>query len=742
MHVALLALQVLNISNCPLQGSLSAAFGGRGALPNLTVLHLENSSLTGTIPVSWTQPNSFPRLQQLLLQNNSLSGTLPTNWAAGLPSVTWLELSNNPITGTLPSQWGDADQFVRLTQLTLDNTNISGDLPSAWGSAAALPELIYFSCMGCVGLRGTLPTSWGGVGVLPRLEFIGIRHSGLSGALPDSWAGLGAFPSLRLMDLSLTALSGSIPLSWGSSDAFPSLTAIYINQSRMSGALPAFNNANLSIIIADSCNLSGNLDDLWSSTAPLVAALMANNSISGFLPDNASAMPRLGYLDLNNNQLQGTLPLSWLEPGKIVSHLNQINLGSVWQQSEENLDWKQGLCLRKDIYDANLAYQHLTHVTGIIRGMIIMPSYVQQLETQWGNVFSMFQDFSSQLLSVSIICANSNAPTVLLAMWLAFAAILIANLLLYEGFRLRKKRNGAFQPFWARWWSKFRWVHVKETAAHIFEAIAPLLELTVYYYDLLAAVVVLKNVWHTWPGYVLLGIFLFHFALTGGIVVFHSMTVFLDNWRFAPKPSRRFAWHVLAAVLLAPFMIPFVLFLDTVALVREIFISVVKLAAMPSCSKPKADQVRAYIQNHSCVNLKVAWIDMEGYEDMHNLIATFFQTIPTVCLNSVIFALGNKPSHGLFFSNSLFISCMIAAYVAMIKTLILVLWAAYYHGQHALLYAGNVMTGNFILRASTLSKPSQTLNAVDRTSSTQILMQQQIPSSHVPPLHAMSRELV
>ena len=64
------------------------------------------------------------------------------------------------------------------------------------------------------------------------------------------------------MDLSRTALSGSIPAAWGAPDAFPSLTAIYINQSRMSGAMPAFHNANLNIIIADSCNLSGGLDQV------------------------------------------------------------------------------------------------------------------------------------------------------------------------------------------------------------------------------------------------------------------------------------------------------------------------------------------------------------------------------------------------------------------------------------------------------------------------------------------------
>lgn len=644
--------------------------------------------------------------------------------------------------GTIPSQWADASQFSQLAQLTLDNTNISGTLPSTWGNTTALPSLAYFSCMGCVDLSGSLPPSWGAPGVLSRLEFIGLRHSSISGALADSWAATGAFPSLRLMDLSLSSLSGSIPASWGGVDAFPSLTAIYINQSRMSGALPAFHNAKLSIIIADSCNLSGNLDDLWSSTAPLVATLMANNSISGFLPENETGMPHLGYLDLDNNQLQGTLPLPWLEPGKVVSHLNQINLGHVWQQSEKDLTWKQGLCLRKDIYDANLAYESMVQVTGIVSNMIITPSYVQQLNSQWGNVFWMFQEFSSQLLSVTLICANSNAPTVLMAMWLAFAAILIANLLLYEGFRLRKNRNGGFKPFWSRWWSRCSWFRLKETAAYIFGAVAPLLELAIYYYDLLAAVIVLKQVWHTWPGYVLLGIFLFHYALTGGIVIFHTMTVFFRDWRSAANPTQHFALHVLAAVILGPFMIPFVLFLDTLALVREVAIACIKLAALPSCSRLKAEQVRVYFRNHTCVNLKITWVEMRGYEDMHNLLATFFQTVPTICLNSVLFALGNKPTHGLFFSQSLFISCMIAAYVAMLKTLILVLWAAYYHGQHAFLYAGNVITGNFILKHPKQAKglSPQTLGSGDRTSSTQLILQQQSSSSQVPVLHSMTRE--
>lgn len=487
---------------------------------------------------------------------------------------------------------------------------------------------------------------------------------------------------------------------------------------------------------------------VFSSTAPLLATLMANNSISGYLPQNASALPQLAYLDLNGNQLQGTLPLSWLEPGQLVSHVNQINLGDIWKQSQKSVEWKRGLCLRADIYNAQLAYEKIQHVTGVIASMIVFPSYVLALTSQWGNVFSMFQAFSSQLVMVQSICANDNAPTVLMGMWVAFAGLVIINLVLYEIFRLKKKRNPGFKPIWSRCWAGAQKFKFRHTVDYLFDAISPLVELVLYYNDLIAAAIVLSNVWDTWPGYTLLAIFLFHFALTGGIVIFHSMTVWMDNWRFAPNPSRRFLLHVLVAVICSPFSIPVVLFLDTVALFREIGIAIIKLAAIPSCSRPKAEKIRAYFNNYTCIYLGITWIDIEGYEDMHNIVATCFQTTPTIALNSVVFALGNKPSHGIFFSDSLFIECMTAAYLQMLKSIVLYLWAAYNEDMHVSVYMIKVMTGNFILKKPYDAKPAKQqtslhgaqLESGDRSSSTQQLVQQPHYDAFPDMQFGMSRE--
>ena len=55
---------------------------------------------------------------------------------------------------------------------------------------------------------------------------------------------------------------------------------------------------------------------------------------------------------------------------------------------------------------------------------------------------------------------------------------------------------------------------------------------------------------------------------------------------------------------------------------------------------------------HRCLHdygyLGFSWIDLDGYEGMRNVVAAFLQSLPTVILNSVLFALGNKPSHGIF----------------------------------------------------------------------------------------------
>ncbi len=75
-------------------------------------------------------------------------------------------------------------------------------------------------------------------------------------------------------------------------------------------------------------------------------------------------------------------------------------------------------------------------------------------------------------------------------------------------------------------------------------------------------------------------------------------------------------------------------------------------------------------------------VDLENYEGMHNLIAACLQSLPTVILNSVLFSLGNNPSHGIFLSDNLFVAAIVASCLAMLKTLMELLWQASRRDMH------------------------------------------------------------
>ncbi len=69
------------------------------------------------------------------------------------------------------------------------------------------------------------------------------------------------------------------------------------------------------------------------------------------------------------------------------------------------------------------------------------------------------------------------------------------------------------------------------------------------------------------------------------------------------------------------------------------------------------------------------------------------QSLPTVVLNFVIFSLGNKPSHGIFLSSGLFLTAIIASCLAMLKSLIVILWQAFRQTVHPVRHAASLVTG-------------------------------------------------
>lgn len=140
-----------------------------------------------------------------------------------------------------------------------------------------------------------------------------LNNNSISGTLPDSWAEADALPKLRYLDLSSSQIKGSIPSSWVSSTAFSNLQVLDLSNSNLQGPLPAFDNTNLGVLNLHHCAFNSDLSALWNSTAPLVTASLAHNTLKGFLPQAKGSLPKLAFLSLGGNQLEGTVPLDWMQ---------------------------------------------------------------------------------------------------------------------------------------------------------------------------------------------------------------------------------------------------------------------------------------------------------------------------------------------------------------------------------------------------------------------------------------------
>ena len=193
-------------------------------------------------------------------------------------------------------------------------------------------------------------------------------------------------------------------------------------------------------------------------------------------------------------------------------------------------------------------------------------------------------------------------------------------------------------------------------------------------------------------------IFLFHFATAGSIVGFHALhKIFAVKYQLETSRLYVCAFVATISITCSPCFIPVVLLLDTAAFARQVAVCCEHL---PTTKWMKPFHVLAFkLQRHmqACDFLKLCWVDLEACESMHNLVAGVFQSLPTIILNSVLFASGNKPSHGILLSGSLFLAAIIASCLAMLKCLIVTLWQAFREEVHPVRHALNVVTGKALL---------------------------------------------
>uniref|UniRef100_A0A166CWW7 non-specific serine/threonine protein kinase n=1 Tax=Daucus carota subsp. sativus TaxID=79200 RepID=A0A166CWW7_DAUCS len=234
---------------------------------HVTAINMPSKSLSGSLP---SQLSSLSQLKTLALQNNNLSGSLPS--LANLSSLEQVFLGDNAFSSIPP------DFFVGLSSLQSFSISENNKL-SSW----VLPDSLK-DCVSLVNLSAS--------------------NASIVGPIPDFFD---SFPSLQNLRLSYNNLSGPLPKSFGGSE----IQNLWLNNQLMglSGTIDVLSNmSQLSQVWLQENRFTGQLPDLTKCDS-LFDLQLRDNQLSGLVPHSLTQLPNLANISLQNNKLQGELPV-------------------------------------------------------------------------------------------------------------------------------------------------------------------------------------------------------------------------------------------------------------------------------------------------------------------------------------------------------------------------------------------------------------------------------------------------
>lgn len=177
----------------------------------------------------------------------------------------------------------------------------------------------------------------------------------------------------------------------------------------------------------------------------------------------------------------------------------------------------------------------------------------------------------NQLQAVRAICSNTDSKELLLVLWILFLVCVSGLSCAYAHFIRARAR-----PFNAGWVSRIAtckaWARVQRIAHKLYQTCAGLGSLVLYYYDLVSSIVVLAQIWGSWPSGILMAILFVHFAVTGAIVTFHAINKLLGT-KYILVPSKpRTVVVIIFSLMICPMIIPIVLLLDAAVFARQVLL--------------------------------------------------------------------------------------------------------------------------------------------------------------------------
>ena len=311
----LYALEALDLSGNSVRGHLPEALA---KLKELVEINLSMNEFGGRVPRAFAGAN-MPRLEKLNLSSNKFS-YLFIERLCSLTTLKELCLNKNELGGDTPGQFAS---LTNLTLLDLGCNDFMGPFPEFISAHMPLLKTLDLSINHFV---GSLPDE--AMMSLMNMVHLNLSGNGFFGPLPRKAMRL--MCNLQTCDLSDNKFTGELPTCFY---RHKQLIRLDLSDNQLEGTVPP-NFIALTGKLRSQCKVQ--IRDNGDFSLPHTIGIlrvglerldMAHCRLVGTIPADFGGLSRLQEVLLNDNKLDGTIPVALANAGTI-SHLKKIDLSN------------------------------------------------------------------------------------------------------------------------------------------------------------------------------------------------------------------------------------------------------------------------------------------------------------------------------------------------------------------------------------------------------------------------------